>query len=335
MSERKRNIIVGLTAILGLVALGWLIVIFGEVPLWLTPTYPIDIHFADASGVSQGTRVKLNGIDIGFVKAVEMKQPSYEGVVLHCRINQSRLIPANALPLASAGLLGGAAQLNIRSQRPPEGMAEKYLPTDGSAELYGKTSGITEEFAGVAARLEQDLRKQLENFGRISEKIITLADQYTEFGKRITEMLDDQNLADVESGKVKGNVRTLVAHADQRLNELKSTLDKINGFVTQDMKDELKGAVTDVRGLTKDAREKLNILTDRFVKLSDDLGQTLGSTHALLEQARAGEGTVGQLMKNPDLYNSLLDTTHRLTDVLKEAKLLIQKWKSEGLPVKL
>src|SRR5690348_16957724 len=120
MSERKRNIIVGLTAIAGLVALGWLIVIFGEVPLWLTPTYPIDIHFADASGVSEGTRVKLNGIDIGFVKSVEMEEPSYKGVILHCRINQGRLIPVNSLPLASAGLLGGAAQLNLKTQRPPE-----------------------------------------------------------------------------------------------------------------------------------------------------------------------------------------------------------------------
>ncbi|MDH3583559.1 MAG: MlaD family protein, partial [Phycisphaerae bacterium] len=67
MGERSRNILVGLTATGGIVALAYLLVIFGEVPNWLSDTYPVRVALDDATGLAQGSRVRLNGIDIGFV----------------------------------------------------------------------------------------------------------------------------------------------------------------------------------------------------------------------------------------------------------------------------
>lgn len=336
MSERNRNVIVGLTGILGLVGLGYLIIIFGEVPAWVADTYPLQIHLNDASGIASGTRVRLNGIDVGFVDGVEMKTPSYEGVVIHCRIEADRRIPVTSSPLAVAGLLGGAAQLNIKSRPPTDGStAEVFLPTDGTATLIGTASSITDTFGEIAGRLEGDLRKQLESFGTVSEKIVQLADQYIILGDQLSGLMEEQDLAAVDAGTAQANIRTVIARADEDLRELKTTLKHLNSFVDEEMRAEVKGAISEVRGLTGDAREKLAILTDRFVSVTDELNKSLQNTNALLEQGRTGEGTVGKLLSDPELYNALVDSAQRLTDTLNELKLLIQKWKAEGLPVKL
>ena len=326
MKESARNALVGLTAIAGLVILGYLVIIFGQVPQWVTPSYPLAVHLDDASGIASGTRVRLNGIDVGFVESVELKTPSYLGVIVRCEIHEGRRIPANATALATAGLLGGAAQLNIRAERPPSGEEESFLATDGSAEMQGKMSDLGGQITEVATRLESTLSVQLEKFGR-------MADEFTAAAREVRTLLEPQDLAAVESGDSQGNLRTLIAHADQRIMDMRETIDNFNALLDEQMREEVKGAVADVRGLTRDAREKLSVLSDRVVNLSDELSTTLATTNALLSEARQGRGTLGRLVQDPQLYNALTDTAHRMTDTLNEIKLLIQKWKAEGLPV--
>ncbi len=68
--------------------------------------------------------------------------------------------------------------------------------------------------------------------------------------------------------------------------------------------------------------------------VSDQLSKTLEQVELLTREARAGKGTVGQLVSNPDLYNALVDSAKRLKATLGEVELLIQKVKAEGLGVK-
>ena len=48
-----------------------------------------------------------------------------------------------------------------------------------------------------------------------------------------------------------------------------------------------------------------------------------------------GEGTVGQLARNPELYNSVKDAADRLEMALRELQLRVQKYKDEGIPSKV
>jgi len=40
-------------------------------------------------------------------------------------------------------------------------------------------------------------------------------------------------------------------------------------------------------------------------------------------------------MQNPDLYRSLKDASDRLNQTLEEVQLLVEKFKTEGVPLKL
>ncbi len=72
-------------------------------------------------------------------------------------------------------------------------------------------------------------------------------------------------------------------------------------------------------------------LTKRLVPVLDELATTLEEIRQLTRLARQGEGTIGQLLNNPDLYRSLTDAVTRLDRVLSEVQPLIEQIKAEGL----
>ncbi len=75
-------------------------------------------------------------------------------------------------------------------------------------------------------------------------------------------------------------------------------------------------------------------LTKRLVPVLDELATTLEEIRQLTRLARQGEGTIGQLLNNPDLYRSLTDAVTRLERVLSEVQLLTQEIRTEGLTLK-
>ena len=99
--------------------------------------------------------------------------------------------------------------------------------------------------------------------------------------------------------------------------------------------DKAGGAIDDVRKLTAETEKKLERLTTQYVKVADDLSDSLAEMKGLAKDIRTGKGTFSKLIKDPAVYDSLKDAADKLQDVLDEAELLLKKWKAEGLPLRL
>ncbi len=54
-----------------------------------------------------------------------------------------------------------------------------------------------------------------------------------------------------------------------------------------------------------------------------------------IDEARNGNGTIGKLVKDPQLYNNLADAVQRVDQSMTELMLLLEKWKAEGIPLNL
>ena len=67
--------------------------------------------------------------------------------------------------------------------------------------------------------------------------------------------------------------------------------------------------------------------------MADDLSKSIEQANKLLAAANSGKGTVGKLVYDPALYENLDDSAKRLQLMIDEARLLIEKWKKEGLPI--
>ena len=70
MNEARRNVMVGLFVLIGIVALATLVVLFGRDPsgvLGPRDAYFINIRFNNANGIRAGTIVTIGGIKVGTV----------------------------------------------------------------------------------------------------------------------------------------------------------------------------------------------------------------------------------------------------------------------------
>ncbi|MHC4974936.1 MAG: hypothetical protein ACYTG3_21700, partial [Planctomycetota bacterium] len=76
-------------------------------------------------------------------------------------------------------------------------------------------------------------------------------------------------------------------------------------------------------------------LARRLMPVADELGATLAEVRRVARLAAEGEGTVGLLLNEPDLYRSLDDAAIRLEQTLVDVQLFLRKIRAEGVPLDL
>jgi ABC-type transporter Mla subunit MlaD len=99
--------IVGVFLLMGIGLICTLIIVFGELPDFLRPTYALTVKFADASGLLKGSDVYLAGAVIGKVTSDPHYIPDSQRVEVNLKINKDVGIRTDATyEIGSSGLLG-------------------------------------------------------------------------------------------------------------------------------------------------------------------------------------------------------------------------------------
>lgn len=321
MNERNRNIIVGLTSATALIGLMFLLLIFGYVPSLVKGGYIVYIELDDALGLNPGSRVELSGIDIGQVEVIDFKQPMGTGVTVAVRITQDDTrIPVNARAIIEKPLLGGSPTIRFVTKT-TDGEPIDFLAKDGSAVVPGSLGAL----AGVFGELT-----------RVADNFEQLSAQWQAVGEKLNGLLDPQDLAAVEAGETPGNVTTVIARVDQRLAEFREVLAGIDALVNDPkLREDVTTTASNARQASESLASTMGNLEKRYVALADDVSGMVEQMSALLETANQPEGSLGKVLQDPALYNSLEDAAKRIGTAADELKLLIEKWKAEGVPLKL
>lgn len=74
----------------------------------LSGTYPLTANFRRADGLSSGVDVRISGVKVGTVRAMDLDPQTYEARVTMAVQQGIRLPDDSAATIASDGLLGGA-----------------------------------------------------------------------------------------------------------------------------------------------------------------------------------------------------------------------------------
>ena len=110
MEETRRNLWVGIFVVLGMAALGTLIVIFGRGPTWLVRggTYPLHIHFDWVADIRPGNLVNVKGITVGRVEHVGLLDAKRfdAGVDVCVAIESQYWLPEGSRALTTESVLG-------------------------------------------------------------------------------------------------------------------------------------------------------------------------------------------------------------------------------------
>ncbi|MCC6579164.1 MAG: MCE family protein [Phycisphaeraceae bacterium] len=332
MSERTRNIIVGLTVILGLSGVGMLMLLFGFIPHILTPGYNVRVQISQATGLNTSSRVKLDGVDIGQISRIELQKHPARGVMLTLVIDRNIQLSQQASCTVESPLLGGGAVIAFSTLGLSDEQMADWASTDGSAMYAGKRSS---PIAGVAQNLQstmeqavagfrQDLKRPIDSFVKLEEDFHQLQKAWEQVGHNIAALTEPRQSADVDAGKAPGNLATIMQRADARLGEIQKTIQQINDLVGDEQ----------LRGDIKQSAANVSKLSGKFVEVADNLSVTIESLRKTSDQAREGQGSLGKLIKDPALYDNLNDAVLRIGQAADEIKLLIEKWKAEGVSVK-
>src|SRR5882762_5359884 len=110
MTAFKKNLMVGITVLIALILLGWMLLRFSDAPfrLFAKAQMPIRLEAPSAEGVSEGTNIYYLGVSVGRVTKIEhnLKFVVMEGLV-------DPPIPANVEGRIRTQLFGGGASISL------------------------------------------------------------------------------------------------------------------------------------------------------------------------------------------------------------------------------
>ena len=335
--SRTRNIIVGLTAIIGLLGLGAMLMIFGELRFAAPDRYEVTLKLNSAAGIQPGSAITLNGITIGEVTATSTGADPRLGVEVRLAVDREVRVPRDVLVRISRDLIGDT-KLDLEARPLPEGAPDPGFLEEGEV-LASAAEGIVDQIAEL-------LDSRLTGIEDTAQSIDELAQTYTRVGERFEAILtppddgvrngDEPNLfrtlenldGAITEARVWLGDEALAANVRESAESARGAFERLDAAI-----DAWQQTARDLSARTAQAGERIDQGVEAFVDSAQQLNAVLAEAQLLMEQAQRGNGTIALLLRNPDLYRSLNDAAVRLERALAEAQRLMEKYRTEGIPI--
>jgi ABC-type transporter Mla subunit MlaD len=332
----KRDAIVGFTGILGLAGLATMLILFGEFAWGSVERYSVTLKLNSAQDLRPGSVVTLNGVQIGEIASTRTASDPRLGVEVDMSIQDTQRIP-RAVDVTINRDFVGSTRLALVTLPPGEG-PDGFVPEGG--EIEGRAEGLLDQ---IGALLDQ----RIQPFGDAADSVRRLADTYNEVGERVNGMLDPA-AADIDAADASPNIVRTIAKLEAAVDDARVWLGdeqlrtRFADSVTQAERTlaEVEAAAAEFRATTRRLEEEALAVrgdardaTDAFIAAANRLDEALVAAQRLLEDARTGDGAIAMLVNNPDIYRNVNNASVRLEQMLAEAKLLMQKYRTEGIDI--
>lgn len=276
----KREVTVGALVIIG-------VSLFLVITSWLSgrgvgPGQRAVIEFADAAGMKRGSPVRVSGMAVGRVEAIELLE--YGRVHLTVSLDRSIVPKADATAsVVSVGLAG-----------------------DVAVELVPGTAA--EPLAAGQVIPGQVSRGLMEIGAELAERAGTMIDN-------LNVMLDPALVTEMQ-GTLRGLQRVLATFGDARSGpaaELSATLAALRSLTAR--VDSTLGSQALQRSLAN-----VDTLSGRLVGMTSQFTTTGARLDSLLARINSGEGTIGKAMNDGALYDDIRAATQAFQQLLDEIK---------------
>jgi phospholipid/cholesterol/gamma-HCH transport system substrate-binding protein len=343
MDEKVLQFRVGVLVVATVVIAIILVMIFEELPRGLGGRRTIYVHFESAPGVAVNTPVRKSGILIGRVTDVRLEDDG--GVLITARLDANRTVRKNETCRISTGNLLGDAMLEFIPGRIP---GESNEPLEDGAFLQGEVAQdairAMSDAMGVFVTLADDLEDALssvrsagQDVGDVARNLNVLVvnnqDQLNRIlgktevalGRFDTTMTSVQDLVSDEELRVR--LKQVLDEMPQVLSDASNLIAGMNR-VAQEAEQNL----VFLQGLTKPLGESGPDIVTSLHSGLNRLDSVLGELHEFAQTINDSQGSLGQLVHNPDLYQRLNNAaanieelTFRLQPVVDDARVISDK----------
>lgn len=252
------------------------------------------VEYSNIQGLKKASPVTINGLQVGRVVGIQFNpNPEKKGkLIVEMLIDDGFEFSINSIAkIYSASLMGGQSMAIIPK--------------------YDKRTAIDGDF--LKGEVESDV------FSTVGEKLNPLQ-------------------AKVESVIVRADSLLLGINQTLSIDTRKSLNRSVHGLedIVADVKKTIEGIdrlITTNEQSLKKTLENTQVLTENFAKLSDTLAntkinetilgvqQTLANIDKLVAGLEQGNGTLGKLLKDEQMYVNLTNASKELEELLREMKL--------------
>jgi len=319
MNEAKRDGLIGVCAIAAVVSIIVLLQLFGEIDT--SDRWELTVLAPATAGIGDSSTVQLDGVTVGGIERVEPVASGPWAVRIVAAIDEDVSIPMGVTPLTVMSLLTGSANLYLES---PADRTGATLPKDGTAELTGP----------IRSTAMRDITTILdEQVGPALGAITDLGNRWAPVGDGLAAMLGESEL----NGQAA--IPAVVARADRVLAAAQSWLEDPQlradaGEIMHMALASLDRAVTALESFDEMAstidRETTDVAGE-VAAAGRALADALHHASGIMQSMQRGEGTAGQLLTNPDLYNRLEQTAVQLERLSESMRLMVEQIREEGV----
>ena len=244
------------------------------------------VYYDDVTGLMESSRVKMRGVEVGNVRTITLLDNGVE-VELSIDGEYADMIPDNSIAeIGSAGLMGGMEIYII------QGDSDKAMPDGGTFE------------------------------GRVRADMLgSLADKGGELLEGLNVTVD--------------NLNTILENNSEGIGKLVANLESVTASIDEMLtasSDEIEGALGDLHSFTtmlSESSANIETMITNLESFSGDLGDadlvnklsaTVDSLNGVLATIESSEGSVGKLLNDTELYDSLTTASDNLGLLLEDVK---------------
>ena len=246
------------------------------------------------NGVQSASPIMMKGVKIGTVTGIAFDPAKGDKVVLRLTIKRQYRIPEDSeAKIVSNGLMGAKA-IEVAY-----GASPVYLH-GGDTLRSGRDRDLMDVAGSELDFLKQRLSQVTSDLTRTLDNVNRLLEANTD---NITGTLGHLN-------DLSGDLASLLCAEQQHLRTAIGGLAEFSGMLGENA-----GRVDSIVG-------NLNSFTAQLAEeqLARKLGQAADDLTSLLARIERGDGTVGRLMTDPQLYESLNEATGNLAVLLEDLK---------------
>lgn len=279
--QPRREVSVGLFVVVGVLAV--LVALFALTdPGTFRGRYHVSTVVQDAGGIRKGDPVQMKGVNVGRIRDFQIRP---DGVRVSMELESEYLVPEDSrISIVSGGLL--------------QGMVAEVLPGDSDERV---ADGAVLPFVEAPT-----LTQTAEDLGANADTVLL----------RAQDLLSRENIGAV--GASTAQLQELLVALTGLAAEQRQQLNALTGSLTRSAQG-IEGAATQPELARAIART--DSMSIRLDAATQSLQQASTSLASLVTRIEGGEGTLGKLMRDDQLYNNLnaaVTDLNRLTTDIRQ-----------------
>jgi len=250
------------------------------------------VKYNNVEGLAVGAPVTINGYQVGKVQNIDFANGSGDLVVTFSVEKDFKFSRKSIVQIYSSGFIGGN-NLGILPDYDPNDIAQKGDTLNGIIQ-----QGILDQVTGKLAPLEAKIQSTLTSLDTL---LIS-----------VNEVLDDDS---------KENLRRTISNLSATVTEFRGASRSMNQLLG-DNKEKLGNTIANLDKTTENFARLSDSLAEIEVgKMVQELEGTLERFNNIAAQIESGDGTIGKLLKDDELYDNLAGASLQIEKLLEDMRL--------------